>query len=726
MTKRWLFTALATLTITWLMALPAYSAILFVNSLADVIADDGLCTLREAVIAANTNTSSGGGGRREGECAAGSPAPIVDLITFLDPPGTTDVFALSIFGPVGAAENDATRGDLDLTEDVVLFGNHPATTTLIDANHIGRAFQIFPGVTATIIGLQIHNGKAEFGGGIYNGGGALVLDRAGLFFNEAEHGGAVYNFEGTLTIRDSSITLNVARCSEELCTAEGGGIATIASSPIPVTIESTQIAANRAICTAENCVAFGGGIESGGGPVTITDSVMSSNETECHWVFCNSEGGAIFNWTTVNIARSLLNGNRARCFPKQESAGCYSEGGGIRNSGLVDISASVLEGNTASCVGTLCTGGSGGGISNDWGTVTVRDSSRLQENRAHRFGGGIASTGGSLVKVHSGSILKGNQAALIGGGIYNSSPSQVQIYNSTLDQNSIAQFGAGGGLYNGGDAAIYWSTFSGNAALGEGGAIFNDSDLHVVNSTFSANSATTAGGALANSGGADVTHSTFHNNMCCLPVEPKVPGSGAIFNDEFHTLEIKNSIVANSSPGADCRNFGTFVSSGANLDSDGSCPGFTYQGELPLLGPLINNGGPTNTHALLIGSPGIDIAPDCPVPTDQRGVSRPQGPACDLGAYEGGTTFAQDLWDLIAALQPWLQGRFEAPLREMTTLATDGNPHNDRAICGKLTAFLNQVRATERRAHLTPEQAAALRHAAERLRGGLQCDGRAP
>src|SRR3970282_626777 len=54
------------------------------------------------------------------------------------------------------------------------------------------------------------------------------------------------------------------------------------------------------------------------------------------------------------------------------------------------------------------------------------------------------------------------------------------------------------------------------------------------------------------------------------------------------------------------------------------------------LGPLANNGGPPQTHALLAGSPAIDAgSPDCPPPaTDQRGVARPQGPACDIGAYE--------------------------------------------------------------------------------------------
>ena len=54
----------------------------------------------------------------------------------------------------------------------------------------------------------------------------------------------------------------------------------------------------------------------------------------------------------------------------------------------------------------------------------------------------------------------------------------------------------------------------------------------------------------------------------------------------------------------------------------------------PKLGPLADNGGDTLTHALLPGSPAIDAGGDCDEPFDQRGVPRPQGPACDIGGYE--------------------------------------------------------------------------------------------
>ena len=103
-------------------------------------------------------------------------------------------------------------------------------------------------------------------------------------------------------------------------------------------------------------------------------------------------------------------------------------------------------------------------------------------------------------------------------------------------------------------------------------------------------------------------------------------------------MTLKNTIVANSAPDDDCA--GNLVTSnGSNIDSDGTCS-LVAAGDLPntnpQLGPLADNGGPTQTLALLAGSPAIDAGSgDCPPPaTDQRGVTRPQGAACDIGAYE--------------------------------------------------------------------------------------------
>ncbi|MFO7540753.1 MAG: choice-of-anchor Q domain-containing protein, partial [Chloroflexota bacterium] len=118
-------------------------------------------------------------------------------------------------------------------------------------------------------------------------------------------------------------------------------------------------------------------------------------------------------------------------------------------------------------------------------------------------------------------------------------------------------------------------------------------------------------------------------------------GVAGLYNDSSGSTNVRNSIIAENTT-ANCA--GSFVSGGYNLDSDGSC-GFNSKGDLvaaPLLGPLQNNGGQTETHALLTGSPAIDHIPikACGVRTDQRGVARPIDGnedgllACDVGAYE--------------------------------------------------------------------------------------------
>jgi hypothetical protein len=119
-----------------------------------------------------------------------------------------------------------------------------------------------------------------------------------------------------------------------------------------------------------------------------------------------------------------------------------------------------------------------------------------------------------------------------------------------------------------------------------------------------------------------VTNSTFFGNSSSV--------DGGILNDG--TLTFRNTIVANST-GVNCTNNGGLVDGGGNLSwPDATCPGLNAD---PLLGPLADNGGPTQTHALLPGSPAIDAAllANCP-PTDQRGVIRPQGTGCDIGAFE--------------------------------------------------------------------------------------------
>lgn len=151
----------------------------------------------------------------------------------------------------------------------------------------------------------------------------------------------------------------------------------------------------------------------------------------------------------------------------------------------------------------------------------------------------------------------------------------------------------------------------------------------MTNSTISGNSAAISGGGLYNgnapgttSSSSTITNATIKGNTA--------PSGGGISNDSGNTVTLKNTIVGVCN--------GPITSNGHNLSNTNTC-GLTGPGDIQnadaLLGPLQNNGGPTKTHALLLGSPAIDAGDNlgCPA-TDQRGVARPFSTACDIGAYE--------------------------------------------------------------------------------------------
>jgi hypothetical protein len=245
----------------------------------------------------------------------------------------------------------------------------------------------------------------------------------------------------------------------------------------------------------------------------------------------------------------------------------------------------------------------GGGIHNEQGSLTLQNST-ISGNSGGSDGGGGISNYGTLTLQNS--TIRDNNAGGDGGGILNVRSTLI-VKQSTLSGNSTSTYG--GGIASSGWVTLQQSTISGNSASISGGGIdnaYDDSTLTVENSTISGNSAFKVGGGIKNNGPAT----------------------------------LQNTIVANSPAGGNCD--GRITDSGGNLSGDATCA-FTVASSRssvdPLLGPLANNGGPTQTHALLPGSPAMDAAVNCPPPaTDQRGVARPQGSACDSGAFELDTT----------------------------------------------------------------------------------------
>jgi len=252
----------------------------------------------------------------------------------------------------------------------------------------------------------------------------------------------------------------------------------------------------------------------------------------------------------------------------------------------------------------------GGGVSNV-GTATS-DGSTISGNMA-RFGGGISNAGTLTLNT---TIVSGN-TSFTGGGIFNWFVGSAAVNSTTISGNHAR--GAGGGIHNLGRASATLTnvTISGNSASGEEGVV-----------------PAAVAGAILNEGTLNVVSSTISNNTATF---------GGIVNISGST-SLKNTILANNTT-ADCS--GTVTSARHNLiGNNAGCNFSPATGDLvnigPKLGPLADNGGPTQTHALLLSSPAIDHIPvtDCtdaggtPITTDQRGVTRPQGSGCDIGAYE--------------------------------------------------------------------------------------------
>ena len=216
-----------------------------------------------------------------------------------------------------------------------------------------------------------------------------------------------------------------------------------------------------------------------------------------------------------------------------------------------------------------------------------------------------------------------------GGAIDASHGGPLTIQGSTFAHNRA---GAGGAIAAGGPGTVtvVASTFVDNATAGGDGGAIDGSVVSVTNSTFVANQAA-HGGAIHALAGLTVVNSTFVTNV----------GTGASFELAGGSPIVRNSILAGGS-GGECDLVGSVITDqGGNFGTDGSC-GFnatSSRNGVPVadlaLAPLADNSGPTQTVALLPGSLAVNAAAACPPPaTDQRGVPRPQGAACDSGAFE--------------------------------------------------------------------------------------------
>ncbi len=369
-------------------------------------------------------------------------------------------------------------------------------------------------------------------------------------------------------------------------------------------------------------------LEGGHAPAGAGDGLLSCG--------AGDNGGAVYNTGTLTTFVVTIQGNSAGAGGPGIDAtggnGCAGgTGGGLYNEhsstlkypGSLTIQDTMFIGNVggvggaggAPPTGSVAggnggTGGSGGGIYNDRGDVLITSSS-IALNKAGAGGaGGLGGSGGG----NGGTGGDGSP----GGGIYGSGGS-LSITNSTLAGDQAGSGGSGGNGAGGGDG--------GNGGAGSNGGALNVSDgaSGLLNATVASNILGPGGaGGTGASGGSEGTSGT----------------AGGIFIKSSTTADdmtLQNTIMA-SSVGKNClgSSSSAIINGGHNLGfGDTSCPA-AVNGN-PKLKAFADYGGYTGTLALAPGSAAINKVPakgaHCP-PTDQRGVSRPQGSACDIGAFE--------------------------------------------------------------------------------------------
>jgi hypothetical protein len=281
--------------------------------------------------------------------------------------------------------------------------------------------------------------------------------------------------------------------------------------------------------------------------------------------------------------------------------------------------------------GVANNGQQGGGAIFSHGTLAVTAGTFTNNSSPAATGtsGGAIDSSGTLSVTTS--TFSGNSAQE-GGGIMNQSSATVT--NSTFTSNNATDYGGGALVNTAGTATVAGDTFVGNTGPG-GGALDNDATLNIANSTFFNNTGgTNGGGAVVNFGTTTVMQSTFSGNTS--------PYGANIYNYTGFTLSMSMDIVADGLTGNNCGGQSPITDLGYNIDTGSSCGFSATNHSLPNTDPeleaLASNGGPTQTMALPAGSPAVDAippsTPGCTGSTDQRGITRPQGTGCDIGAYE--------------------------------------------------------------------------------------------
>ena len=372
------------------------------------------------------------------------------------------------------------------------------------------------------------------------------------------------------------------------------------------------------------------------GKCSLREAVITANN-DGHAVDCGPLRTG-WDFITVPAGTYKLSLSGGEAFPGSagdlditDAGGVTIKGAGARKTIIdgqdIDRIFDIRPGAQAEIIDLTITNGSvtggalGGGVQNGPGSNLYLTRVAVTNNTAdHSCGGCFGGGGGGIVNNAKYGNLEAGYLSLSG---------------STVSGNTVSSVNGGGGLLLG--------VFPENGSQGD------TQVTDIVNSTISGNSslngdagAGQGGGIKTTSGLTRIWTSTITNNNAPVNIGSGVASFSSGQTDVHNTLISKN---ANNADVSGTNPSFNFVSYGYNLIGGGSASSaFNEEGDQistnPGLGPLRNNGGPTNTHALLRGSPALNAAPKpstacgLGITVDQRGVKRPQGNKCDIGAYE--------------------------------------------------------------------------------------------
>lgn len=606
-----------------LSTVPAEAGTIFVDSTLDnLIMNDGLCTLREAVISANGDDGGDSG------CNDGSGA---DSIIFDLGVGVTGTVGLQL-GQIDIG-NNFKYGAITIDRG---FNN-----VTISGSNNSRVFGIGLAQKLTLKGITIEGGKttgnssgvtfcesagvASFtkGGAICTEGSLVLEDstiRDSSTAGDDADGGAIYA-AGNITLINSTISGN--RISG--ASAEGGGIYALGDA----TLINSTVSDNNGGGSSQNIV---GGFHAGES-VTLVDSTVSDN-VGLGFVSLSRVGVVTLTNSTVSNNHAGFEAAAARVTLTNSIVSSNHRFGGFKvlNSAVVTLTNSTVSDNNRQDLS-----GEGGGFYVYKGTVTLTNSV-VSGNSSDGAGGGFYVGKGTVTLTNS--VVSGNSSGERGGGFYvdMESGDVVSLANSTVSGNRTEQNNAGGGGFyirsgHNSSLALINSTVSGNSTAGEnssGGGFYNQGggSITLKNSTISgniANDASAIGDGAHLAGG--FAPSTISLNSSILSGNgldnfSYVTGGGVV------TLNVTNSLI-----GADV----VAAINGGNTDN--------VVNNTPVLVALADNNciilagemgniSCVKTHALGVSSPALDKGAMNGLFLDQRAMPRVSGIAADIGAYE--------------------------------------------------------------------------------------------